>query len=115
MDGIKSFEIDERLLKLKKLTEMKYRMASGIRNECEERWSDIVRDIPWINLCDLVKNIEGCEIKMVPPFGGYLCRFYLQKKEYSVSVLLDYYNINDWEEGPHWEVSWASRQLPRRS
>ena len=73
--------------------------------EKSEGWQDIDFElIPFISLG------ERFVIKVIPPFGGALCRFFVSMKdEYGdltghVSVYLDWFGRFGSSDGPFWEV-----------
>lgn len=48
------------------------------------------------------------EVKILPPFGGAIIRFYIRHKDYPkmgiVSVYLDCYSLLGVMDGPYWEI-----------
>jgi len=66
--------------------------------ERDEKWNDYYKAMPFIPI------LKDWEIKVLPPFGGALMRFQLQKGEKHFSI---YFDANDYLGSvgkPYWEA-----------
>lgn len=67
--------------------------------EHQEKWRDWVKKIPAIQFP------SDCKVQIIPPFGGAMARFRVQKNEKEVSVYLD---VNDslgyMDNVPYYEI-----------
>lgn len=76
------------------------KITHRIRVEAEEKWREIVRDMPYLSFPD------GYMIKVIPPFAGATARFLVGRKDKDkvVSVYCDHYNQLGFMDGPYWEA-----------
>lgn len=47
---------------------------------------------------------EHWKVKVIPPFGGAIIRFWIDCEDKHVSVYLDGYDMLGWMEQPYWEI-----------
>lgn len=63
-----------------------------------EMWESTISLLPTISFP------SSWKIKILPPFRGALCRFYVYQGDVMVSVYLDFYDRLGIEEQPYWEL-----------
>lgn len=66
--------------------------------EREEKWREITPQMPYLSFP------KSCMVAMIPPFGGAIARFRVQKDSAIVSVYADFYEALGYFGGPHWEL-----------
>ncbi len=69
-----------------------------LKIESQEKWREICKEIPSLNFK------KEWNVKIIPPFGGALARFWIGYKENYVSVYLDWYGRLGCVEEPYWEL-----------
>lgn len=62
----------------------------------------------WMKLIPLITLPEGYSFRPIPPFGGAVVRFHVEKDGHSVSVYLDCYDNLGFYGKPYWEIYPAS-------
>ncbi len=67
-------------------------------SEYAEEW------LVWINKIPALKFPPDWEVKIIPPFGGAIARFTVDKGDNSVSVYLDCYDKLGYFGSPYWEI-----------
>lgn len=60
-----------------------------------------VSKIPYMKLMKLPADVE---FKVIPPFGGAICRFMVKKGQRTISCYLDCYGSLGAESEPYWEI-----------
>lgn len=58
----------------------------------------------WVKEVPTLKFKEHWDVKIIPPFGGAIIRFWVICGDKHVSVYLDAYNQLGWMEEPYWEI-----------
>lgn len=66
--------------------------------ESKEKWREICNKILSLNFK------KEWNVKIIPPFGGALARFWIGYKENHVSVYLDWYGRLGCVDVPYWEL-----------
>lgn len=66
--------------------------------EKDEEWTK------WMNEIPALKFKDDWEVRIVPPFGGAMVRFWIDKGENHVSVYLDCHERLGCGGGPYWEL-----------
>lgn len=66
--------------------------------ESQEKWREICNKIPSLNFK------KEWNVKIIPPFGGALTRFWIGYKNNHVSVYLDWYGRLGCVDEPYWEL-----------
>lgn len=66
--------------------------------ENKEHWRERINEIPFLQFP------QDWMIKIIPPFGGAMARFIVEKQGKRISVYLDFDNALGWWEGPYWEI-----------
>lgn len=66
--------------------------------ENEENWWE------WTNLIPSISFPSDWQIKVVPPFGGTMARFFVNKEGAGTSVFLDVFSRLGANPEPYWEV-----------
>ena len=68
--------------------------------ECEEKWREIVKQIPFIAFP------AGWRVAVIPPFAGAVARFLVQlpRRKATKSIYLDWYDNLGIMKKPYWEV-----------
>lgn len=69
-----------------------------IEIERDEEWSEWIKKIPPLKFKD------DWEVKIIPPFGGAIARFFIDKGDKHVSVYLDCYDKLGYVGQPYWEI-----------
>lgn len=72
----------------------------SLRFEMEEneKWRELSDKIPFLNFP------SSWRIKIIPPFGGAICRFIVECGNNSTSIYLDFYDRLGYFGSPYWEV-----------
>lgn len=76
--------------------------------EKSEKWGMWIHEIPYVSFP------SDCKVKVVPPFGGAMSRFYIQKPD--GAVLSIHLQVFDWLGTlrvitPYWEVYPVKRSI----
>ncbi len=58
----------------------------------------------WIHKVPRLKFDSDWEVRVIPPFGGAIARFFIDKGESHVSVYLDCYDCLGCNYSPYWEI-----------
>lgn len=66
--------------------------------ENKEHWRERINEIPFLRFP------QDWMIKIIPPFGGAMARFIVEKQEKRISVYLDFDNALGWCKRPYWEI-----------
>jgi hypothetical protein len=67
--------------------------------ERDEEWRE-----KWVEKIPHLQFKEDWKIKIIPPFGGAIARFWIDKEGNHVSVYLDCYENLGYFGEPYWEV-----------
>jgi len=67
--------------------------------EREEEWGE-----KWIKEIPHLHFKQDWKVKIIPPFGGAIARFWIDKGDNHVSVYLDCYDKLGYFGAPYWEV-----------
>lgn len=74
------------------------------RYEARSKYEMAFETDKWIKAVPTLKFKEHWDVKIIPPFGGAIIRFWVICGDKHVSVYLDAYNQLGWMEEPYWEI-----------
>jgi len=67
--------------------------------EAKEKWDKIITNIPTL------KFNSDWEVRIIPPYGGAIARFYIEKNNKHIcSVYLDWYDTLGYVGDPYYEL-----------
>lgn len=73
-------------------------MAARLKLEHEEGWRT------WVNKIPVIQFDPDWQVKVIPPVGGAMVRFFILKGNKQASIYLDCYDVLGCVGHPYWEV-----------